>query len=326
MIKNDLGEDAVILSTRKVTGAGGQKGLEITAAIEQRAEPKSQQPTQQPTKAAQAATQAIQAQTDNDTTPSGPLAARLMEHGVQPQLAARINKAVSALIETGFGEEEGLEMVLSKMITFSQPADVLKKERPLVLVGPTGAGKTTTLAKIAVSERMQGQKVALVSMDTYKIGGVEQLGIYADALKENLHVVNGKKRLADVRKELEGYDLTLVDCAGANPYEKSRMDDVIGQISDVDADVALVLPCNLNTAEMAMLPKAFARLEPAHLIFSKLDETVFLGGLVNTAVESGLPVCFVTDGQRVPQDLLQMDPKSLSRRLLAKPVMPWEDE
>ena len=321
MIKNDLGEDAVILSTRKITGAGGQKGLEITAAIEQVA-PKPAPEAPPPSSAIEDAMRAAQGQTPSEVSA---LTARLIEHGVDTALAQRINKAVTALRETGFNEEEGLEMVLSKMINFTQPADVLQKDRPLVLVGPTGAGKTTTLAKIAVSERMQGQKVALVSMDTYKIGGIEQLGIYADALKENLHVVDARTRLADVRKELDSYDLTLVDCAGTNPREKTRLQDVINQMVDVKADVALVIPCNLNAAEMKALPKAFGALEPAHLIFSKLDETAFLGGLVNTAVGSGLPVCFVTDGQRVPQDLLQIDPKSLSRRLLAKPLMPWED-
>lgn len=325
MIKNDLGEDAVILSTRKVTGKGGQKGLEITAAIEQASpQPQNQQATrQQPER--DAITRAMESGGRQQGT-IGKLADRLLEHGVAPDLAQRIDKAVTALSETGFGEEDGLEMVLSKMITFETPADVLQKDRPLVLVGPTGAGKTTTLAKLAVSERMHGHKVALVSMDTYKIGGVEQLSIYADALKEKLHVAGKDKNFKDIIKQLSDYDLILADCAGANPFESSRLEDTQKQVDTVEAAIGLVLPANMNSAEMTALPRAFTPLRPGHLIFTKLDETIFLGGLINTAIQSGLPVCFVTDGQRVPQDLMQIDAKSLSRRLLAKPLMPWEDD
>ena len=339
MIKNDLGDDAVILSTRKIAGQNGHKTLEITAAIDKTPDNKANSPTQQNhtkmaaerqgAQSADAITQALQhaqtgstAQSDNggDT-----LAERLIAHGVNPDITQRIDKAVTALMETGFGEEDGLEMVLSKMITFETPADILQKGRPLVFVGPTGAGKTTTLAKLAVSERMHGHKVALVSMDTYKIGGIEQLNIYADALKENLHVAGKEKDFRDIVKDLTEYDLVLADCAGANPFEGSRLQDTQKQIKEVQAATSLVLPGNMNSAEMAALPRAFSPLKPAHLMFTKLDETIFLGGLVNTAIQSGLPVCFVTDGQKVPQDLMQIDAKSLSRRLLAKPVMPWEN-
>ena len=126
-------------------------------------------------------------------------------------------------------------------------------------------------------------------------------------------------------RSLTDYDLVLADCAGANPFESSRLEDTQKQVENVEAAVGLVVPANMNSAEMMALPRAFTPLRPQHLIFTKLDETVFLGGLINTAIQSGLPVCFVTDGQRVPQDLMQIDAKSLSRRLLAKPVMPWED-
>lgn len=323
MIKNDLGENAVILSTRKINAEGGKKSLEITAAVDQ---PSPQPPT---TKNTDTITKALQdgqqTQAESTTHQTGALYGRLLEHGVQPDIAQRVDKAVSALLETGFGEEDGLEMVLSKMMTFEEPADVLQKERPLVLVGPTGAGKTTTLAKLAVSERMHGSKVALVSMDTYKIGGVEQLAIYADALKENLHVAGREKNFPEIIKDLENYDLVLADCAGANPFEGARLADTQKQVAEVEAAIGLVLPANMNSAEMTTLPRAFAPLQPAHLLFTKLDETFFLGGLINTAIQSGLPICFVTDGQQVPQDLTQLDAKSLSRRLLAKPVMPWED-
>lgn len=323
-IKAELGDDAVILSSRKVKGANGKAVLEITAAVEQIAaapahERRSATPrTEEPR---------LQTTADLDLEPAatvGPLADKLMAHGVTPAIAQKLQKAVKALQETGFSEEDGLEMVLSKLIHFNTPTQLLEANKPFVLVGSTGAGKTTTLAKIAVTERMHGRKVALVTMDTYKIGGVEQLDIYADALKESLHIVKSGSSLAETLQKIKGYDLILVDSAGVNPYERTRMADIAKQLTDVDATIALMLPSNLNAAEMMALPNAFGALKPKHLLFSKMDETSFLGGMVNTAIESGLPLCFATDGQRVPQDLLQLDAKTLSRRLLMTPTLPWD--
>ena len=318
-VKAELGDDAVILSTRRVKGADGKPSVEITAAIEQiAAAPQTPQ-----------ATQATSTTADMDLEPTtfdahSPLTEKLMAHGISPAISQRLQKAVTALMDTGFTEEDSLEMVLSKLITFKSPGELLEAGKPFILVGSTGAGKTTTLAKIAVTERMHGRKVALVTMDTYKIGGVEQLDIYADSLKESLHVVKNGETLAQTLAKIIGYDLILVDSAGVNPYERSRMSDIAKQLSDVDATIALMLPSNLNAAEMAALPKAFGALKPQHLLFSKMDETSFLGGMVNTAIHNGMPLCFATDGQRVPQDLLQLDAKTLSRRLLTAPTLPWD--
>ena len=329
-VKAGLGDDAVILSTRKVKGANGKPTLEVTAAIEQIAPAKGAAPTEDRrtsgprTDVPRTATTTADLDLEPVATETSNLADQLMAHGVTAAIAQKLQKAVKALMETGFSEEDGLEMVLSKLITFKTPADLLETGKPFVLVGSTGAGKTTTLAKIAVTERMHGRKVALVTMDTYKIGGVEQLDIYADALKESLHIVKSGQTLADTLGKIKGYDLILVDSAGVNPYERTRMADIAKQLDAVEATVALMLPSNLNAAEMTALPKAFGALKPQHLLFSKMDETSFLGGMVNTAIESGLPLCFATDGQRVPQDLLQLDAKTMSRRLLMAPTLPWD--
>ncbi len=323
LIKNDLGQDAVILSTRKITGEDGKQGLEITAAIEQISPPPSQE--EAITTAPTTVDVALQEADINKPAELDDMSTRLIEHGVLPHISQRIAKAVHALMDTGFTEEDGLEMVLSKIIRFTSPDTVLETKKPLILIGSTGAGKTTTLAKIAVNERMHGHKVALVTMDTYKIGGVEQLDIYADALKESLHIIRAGQTLADTIKDTTDYDLVLVDSAGINPYESSRIADIASQLEGLDVTTAIVVPCNLNSFEMMTLPKAFAPLNPQNIIFSKMDETIFLGGMINTAIENNLPLCFATDGQRVPQDLLQLDAQSLSRRLLIRPTLPWEE-
>ena len=318
MIKTELGEDAVILSTRKVKGPDGKPGLEITAAVDAAPDhAPAPQPARHP-----ADTQAIPPVFDG---PTGVLGAQLLDHGLTPALAQRITRAAEALGDTGFTPEDALEMVLGKMIRFQRPGDWLPKGTRLMLVGPTGAGKTTTLAKLAVQTRMAGRSIGLITLDTYKIGAVEQLGIYADALKEDLRVVPNTASLAATLEELKDKDVVFIDSAGINPFERSRMADLQTHLAGSDVRVALVLPSNLNSAELVTLPRAFAALNPGALIVSKMDETAYMGGVITAAVESGLPVCYATDGQRVPQDLLELDATSLSRKLLQPPRLPWEE-
>ena len=325
IIKHELGPEAVILSTRKIKGTDGKPSLEITAAVDRDNTPPAPAPKNTPgNNMLDMATEAANA-TKPGPQPMTELGARLLEHGLSSAVASRISKAVSALEDTGFSTEDGLEMVLTKMLTFSRPEDVLPHHRPVLLIGPTGAGKTTTLAKLAVSGRMQGRQVGLVTLDTYKIGGVEQLTIYAEALKEHLQIISAQHTLRETLASLAEKDLVLIDSAGINPFEPSRLNDLAQHLQDIDVHVVLVLPSNLNSAELRQLPRAFAALKPSQLIVSKLDETVHLGGILNAAIENNLPVCFATDGQQVPQDLLLLDAASLARRLLSPPRLPWEE-
>lgn len=318
LIKSELGPDAVILATRKIKGEDGKTSLEITAAVDKPlAENKPSAATERLLE------HTLRAPVEMPAPYS--LAGLLQAHGLLPQVCDRITRAVTALMDTGFNEEDGLEMVLSKLIPFRQSIDVLPKGHVLMLVGPTGAGKTTTLAKLAVRQRMAGHTVGLITLDTYKIGGIEQLGIYADALKESLHVAKTSEELDAALQACANVDHIFIDTAGINPFEQSRLADLAMRLEGRNVDVAVVLPANLNAAELTTLPRAFKKLAPRHLILSKLDETAHLGGVINAAVESGLSICLAADGQRVPQDLIELDAASLARRLLSRPRLPWED-
>lgn len=322
LIKSELGDGAVILSTRKIKMAGGETGLEITAAVDNFDPPPA---IAKPAYAAPVHRPVPERATRNASSLGGMLAL----HGVSDGVAGRVTRAVDALADTGFSPADALDMVLSKLITFRPASQVLVRGRPMLFLGSTGAGKTTTLAKLAVSQRLAGHTVGLVTLDTYKIGGAEQMRIYGDALKEDPHLATTPAELVAALDSLRSRDYVFIDTAGINPFEPTRRAALADFLSAVrkqgPVDVALVLPANLNAAELAALPRAFGALAPSTLVFSKLDETVHLGGLVNAAVTSELPVCFATDGQRVPQDLLELDAQSLGRRLLVAPRLPWED-
>jgi flagellar biosynthesis protein FlhF len=318
IVRQELGENAVILSTRKVKLTDGKTGLEITAAVDPTSLPPSPRNTpEKPT--------GYTAESLVHGTAAAQLEHLLASHGVALAVSQKIARAAEALADTGFSTEDALEMVLGKMVRFVRPAQVQQPGKPLLLVGPTGAGKTTTLAKLAIERRRHGHSIGFITMDTYKIGGAAQLRIYAEALKEPLHTVKTAADLHAALAALKDKEFVFIDTAGINPFERSRMDDLTTLTDGLSLDVALVLPSNLNTLELNTLPKAFAPLHPSLLLFSKLDETAHLGGLVNAAVGSHLPLCYATDGQRVPQDLLELDAQSLSRRLLAPPRLPWEE-
>ena len=316
IIRAELGEDAIILSSKKVKTTTGATALEITAAVERTATP----PTAEPKHPEFTPESLVH------TTPSEELEGLLTSHGVSAPISQKISRAAEALSETGFSTEDALEMVLGKMVSFLRPTVVQHAGKPLVLIGPTGAGKTTTLAKLAIERKRHGHSIGLITMDTYKIGGAAQLRIYADALKEDMHAVKTADELHTALNAFKDKAFVFIDTAGINPFERSRLNDMQALIEGLDVDIALVLPSNLNTLELNNMPQAFAALNPSSLIFSKMDETAHLGGIINAAIASHLPVCYATDGQRVPQDILELDAQSLSRRLMAPPRLPWEED
>ncbi|MBI1363337.1 MAG: hypothetical protein GC134_05080 [Proteobacteria bacterium] len=316
IVKAELGENAVILASKKVRTHDGKQALEITAAID---------PASAPLPPVQDERNPFTPESMVHATPSSELEHLLGSHGVSMPVCQKIARAAEALADTGFSTEDALEMVLGKMVGFVRPAQTQTIHRPLILIGPTGAGKTTTLAKLAIERRRHGHSIGLITTDTYKIGGAAQLRIYAEALKEDMFAVKTPEELHAALTALKDKEYVFVDTAGINPFEKSRLDDLATLLDGVEADTALVLPANLNTLTLNTLPQAFAALRPSTLIFSKLDETAHLGGIINAAVGSHLPVCYATDGQRVPQDLLELDAQSLSRRLMAPPRHPWEE-
>lgn len=323
LIKADWGEDAVILSTRKIKGPTGEPSLEITVALDPII---GGQTTTLPSRSfAESLPRVAEGVVRHTYAVNTRQAESLLEqHGLNKDVAQRLTKAMTALADTGFNTQDALEMVLSKMLRFSTPAVALPHATPLVFLGPTGAGKTTTLAKLAVRAKGQKKSVGLITLDTYKIGALEQFDIYADALQADPWVVRRAEDMENALLACADKDYVFIDTPGINPFEQSRLEAMYGLLHSGQAHVALVLPANLNLLELNGLPKAFGALQPRSLIFSKLDETAQMGGLINAALSSNLPLCFATDGQRVPHDLLELDAASLAKRLLTQPRHPWE--
>ncbi|HAG52750.1 MAG TPA: hypothetical protein DCL21_03080 [Alphaproteobacteria bacterium] len=323
LIQKDLGDDAVMLSSKSVVLPDGTKGVEITAAVEKFT------PAGNPDRSKKGPLSADEYKAGSRYIAPESVEEKLLTHGITGKVARKISQAIKALEGSGFETEDALEMILGKLINFQIPSKVLTNGRPVVLIGSTGAGKTTTIAKLAVSKVSAKRSIGLITMDNFKIGAKEQIKIFADALQVESRAVKTPQELA---KEVAHYkakqkDYILIDSAGLNPFSKDRMESLQKMLFALDNPyILLVLPANLNMQELANIPYAFKGMELSGIIFSKMDETHYLGGIVNAAIESQLEVCYATDGQNIPQDILELDPKSLARKLLQDIQLPWENK
>lgn len=178
-----------------------------------------------------------------------------------------------------------------------------------ILAGPTGVGKTTTVAKLAAGFTLQyGKKVRLVNLDTYRIGALEQLRIYGDLMGLPVDVANTPARLLellDPRKVSPG-EVVLIDTAGMSSRETDRLKpfvDILSREDHLDVTVSLVVAAPAKTADLQDALERFMPLSPRSLILTKLDETGCLGSVYPFLAHSPVPVAYVTTGQRVPDDI-----------------------
>ncbi|MFQ5508689.1 MAG: flagellar biosynthesis protein FlhF [Leptospirillia bacterium] len=216
------------------------------------------------------------------------------------------------------GDPERLHGTLAEQVQVAGPvlSDQATPKR-VMFVGPTGVGKTTTLAKIAahyaITER---RKVAMITLDTYRIGAVEQLTTYARIIGVPSATASDNVELAARLTEFADADLILIDTAGRSPKDPDHV-AMLGDLDLNDVEVHLVLPATRPVEDMDAVIRAYAPLSPARLILTKLDESERLGAAVHTALTGGLPLSYLANGQRIPEDLQLASGSWLATRFLS---------
>ncbi len=201
-------------------------------------------------------------------------------------------------------------------IRVSGPIEVTPDARRLVaLVGPTGVGKTTTIAKLAANYRLrEKRRVGLITVDTYRIAAVDQLRTYADIIDLPMEVVATPREMRTAVKRLANLDLILLDTAGRSPRDEVKIQELKSMLSEAQADeVHLVLSSVTGTAALKKTAERFCGVGVTSLILTKLDEANGLGNLLPLLRSSKLPLSYVTNGQNVPDDIDVADRRKLAR-------------
>ncbi len=194
--------------------------------------------------------------------------------------------------------------------------------RIVALVGPTGVGKTTTIAKLAARDALlHRRRVVLVSMDDYRVGGADQLASFADLIGVPFAAASDPASLAQVLAAYAWADRIYVDTAGRSPRDHAAMERMAQTLASAGAAVALAIPANARSTELGKILQQHAPLAPCALVVTKLDEAELVGGALLAALSSQMPIAHFTTGQRVPEDIEAASAEKLTSFLLGEGVI-----
>ena len=218
-------------------------------------------------------------------------------------------------ILSGIYQKIVLKLGQQKTITLTEG-----KTKYIFFIGPTGVGKTTTIAKIASDFLIHKKaKVGLLTADTYRVAAVEQLRTYANILEIPIKVIYSLDEMEQVRSEFEGFDVILVDTAGRSHKNEQQRDDInrlMDTILAEDRDVYLVLSATTKYKDLIKITQVYKEITDYGLIFTKLDETTCLGNIFNIRMLTNAPLSYATFGQNVPDDIGVVNPQIIAKKLL----------
>ena len=348
-IREQMGPDASVLHTRQVRdgwmGWLGRTYVEVTAGLRDHQGRPILRIQRHANQLAEADSRTVSASSNPIRSFHGDIATELplqlqayreelLSIGVDPDVAQRwINATVSFAANLGDSQSGGfvsgtpwlehLQRTVERELRIGSPIRTHPGDRRVVaLVGPTGVGKTTTVAKLAAGFRIEARRrVGLVTIDTFRIAAVQQLKAYAEIMDLPMEVVENPEQMRPALDRLGDVDLVLIDTAGRSPRSDARIEQLVELLRSAQPDEThLVLSATSSASVIQTALTGFAPVRPTSAILTKLDETphtaAVLSAIAATDQFPGVPVSYITNGQQVPDDIAMADVEPLLSRLL----------
>jgi flagellar biosynthesis protein FlhF len=253
------------------------------------------------------------------------LVCNLVENQVREELAHNIAKETDAIWrkQNDTNAEEVMEQVIAEIVGTPSPVVHKKfKQKVILMLGPTGVGKTTSIVKLAADFAItQKKKVGIINTDTYRIAAQEQLRTYADILNISLSVVYDMSDLQAEMNFMSDREVVFIDTAGKRPGDEKHTEDVRKIIKTCEPeDILLCIPATVNFPALKEVVDAYSFIENYKLLVTKIDETRFRGMILNLCWYTKKPLSYFTNGQDVPDDIEKIDAEKLARDLLRPQV------
>ena len=336
-VKKELGEDALVLSTRSlVPGANPEEGsgtakVEITAAFEspggsekgvlngglskdEKTLSLKEDELDLKTLIFSLLTRTERAESLGLKSHQMQWYSRLVDEGVTEKLASKIvetaGKESLGKNPSPLAERQTIVDLMKRVLICDGEIQLdPKRTKKVIFVGPTGSGKTTTIAKLAANFALhKKKKVAMVSLDTYRIGAIGQLRIYGEIMGVPVEVAGDRNELAAIVKKHEDKDLLLIDTTGKSHADKSYPGQLKVMLNDLGSvETQLVLSLTIQEKILQESVKQFSLLGIDRVLFTKIDEGMSFGSLFNFSLRTRIPFSYFTVGQRVPEDIEVVD-------------------
>ncbi|QST01601.1 flagellar biosynthesis protein FlhF [Pontibacillus sp. ALD_SL1] len=354
-VRNELGSEAVILNSKEIHNGGflgmfKKKSIEVVAAIDPEPKRDSEQTyTMQPMQRSSQGSSSKDIRTDQSQnvydelqelkklmktqSTSSPLVypgvlQKLYTQLIDQEVAERIAKSlIDPLVEHYYVAKGDVDIATAKEWVKERLCSELEgipfggidfNKKYIHLVGPTGVGKTTSLAKIAAESVLSHQKrVAFITTDTYRIAAIDQLKTYAKILDVPIEVAYNLDDYKKAKEKFSDYDIVLVDTAGRNFKDEKYVQELKETVDfEEELETYLVLSITSKAKDIEEIYKQFNSVPLKRLIFTKVDETSHYGAMVNMMMKYNIGVAYLTDGQNVPDDIREASSKSIVSKLV----------
>ncbi len=318
LVRENMGEEAIIVATQE---EGRGKGVSVTAAIESdsfsdHVDTSSSNPEFELGRSGEPANANDWLQYDDEDEENAvyeKITEILLKHSCTEDVNDQI---LSCAMVMGL-EQPHIAMLGAVEHLFGYaPLPTGKTKKPIMMIGSPGSGKTLAVAKIAAKGVMNDLNISVISTDTVRAGGIEQLEAFTKILNIDLKKAKTPKEFEKAIKDSAGSDQIIIDTAGTNPFDKKNLRNLLSFIEAGNVEPVLVMQAGIDANESAETARIFSSIGVKRMLVTKLDITRRLGGLLSAALHGNLAFCDASNTQRVADGLLELNPKTLTHMLM----------